>query len=305
MVVNTAEVGQRRVFLPRTSTADDSAANFTDLLSRQLDEKERKAFGRIFEVSFTEDTFPPAAQVRNKVLGETPVVDNLFRQRTVADPDTYVLTIKPAEAPDGCPVTQLANMFYDGRQEIQQVNQEHPEAIYPLAILKPDPLELMFFLRKEPYPEVEAMRKSLANYQYENHYPCLDEMVYCLRQLGLTYTNGSICTVFNPASRLEVIVYDHVMASFPSYGVIEGAYRVGKIWQEGFKEQNFIAVVHYPPLEESLLEGDWYKFFPLIHFKEQQGEYNIPGPDFPSSLQKAWDLHRRLRFSSCNFSRYN
>lgn len=163
----------------------------------------------------------------------------------------------------------------------KKVNFYDPQAKYPVAILNILPRagssvfhpHLQTLLAKDqPYEQVKILRDRLGFYQYVNGYPFLDDLSFCLRDLGLTFDLGSAHIIFNPAPRKEkeVIVYDNNEDGLPSADLSRAIYSIVRWWREELKVTSYNMVIYIPPVGEDIKKpGEWHNFFPFARLVER------------------------------------
>ncbi len=156
----------------------------------------------------------------------------------------------------------------------------HPNARFPLIIYNNLPragssifhphLQVLA-AEGRPYQEVEDLRKRMADYQWFNESPFMDDMAFALRGLGLVHDMGGAHIIFNPVpvKEREVMVYTNDDSKLPNRDLAKAAFSVINWWRS-MCVTSFDMVMYLPPLGES--NGDWHNFYPLVRMVDRGPE---------------------------------
>lgn len=179
----------------------------------------------------------------------------------------------------------LKDMLDVANRWFKKVNEEHPEARFPLiglnilprsgaSIFHPHLQTLLAVDR--PYQKVEDVRRRTADYRvWNNDRPYLSDFAEATEDLGLVFRENSATTVFNltPRKEREVVIFTNDQAGIPNGDLSEAAFRVIKWWSE-YGVTSYNMIIFMPPLGADLRFGEWAHFYPYARLVDRGKEGN-------------------------------
>ncbi|EKD85243.1 MAG: hypothetical protein ACD_38C00063G0006 [uncultured bacterium] len=112
----------------------------------------------------------------------------------------------------------------------------------------------------------------MADYQYFNHVPFMEDMAYSLRGLGLVHDMDTAHIIFNPTAvkEREVMIYSNDTGKLPNGDLSHAAFSVIEWWRR-IGVTSFDMVVYMPPLGPKD-ESYWHNFYPLMRMVDRGSE---------------------------------
>lgn len=175
----------------------------------------------------------------------------------------------------------FSDMIHTANNWFQEAFRYNPRARFPLLIFNClprggssifHPHFQVMAAEDKPYRAVEGLRRNMADYQWFNQVPFMDDMAHSLRGLGLVHDIGSAHIIFNPVAikEREVIIYSNDSSRLPNGDLSKAAFSIIDWWRS-LGVTSFDMVLYMPPLDAGF-GGEWHNFPPWMRMVDRGPE---------------------------------